>query len=344
MSDLGVCSDKEGTVSVQDLLWLGAQWDRWTGDPVYVEQQKARARLLRIVGIKLFLTSDMTSYARFGDPWDPAVRETAIDFYAGEFGDLVTIHNPTNEPDGVQHESSTMPPPIVNHILWYSRQKWPASVDLAAVGGVTGQLAYYADIELQWVQLLDDHLYAKFAPVENPSPDFSLRRAIDERVAFARRTGLRGFLMSEIGLNAWQVGEARQAEFTKNTLGYVQGRSDVALCLNFCVHPYEGWGLLRQDGTWKPAADEFRALRGNPNPQPQPIYQLGFEQWHAREPWLLGDPLINEHNVYPGAVQTQKTTNGVLIWVAGQGHAFIGNDNKVRRWREDWSESEEVAA
>lgn len=342
MADLGVCSDKECSLDVQSMLWLGAQWARWTGDPNYVDQQKAYARLMRSLGIKTFLTSDTTSYARFGDWADPAVRQKAIEFYAGEFGDLIDIHNPVNEPDGVQFESSTMPVPVVNHILWYSRQKWPTKVPLAGVGGVTGQLAYYADIETQWLAYLDDHLYAKFAPVENPDPDFSLERAINERVKFAQARGLKGFLMSEIGIDSWQTSEARQAEFVRNTLGYAKGRSDVVLCLDFCVHPYQGWGLLRQDGTWKPAADEFRALQGNPEPKTLPYYQLGFKQWASLEGDLLGDPLENEHGAGLGWT-TQKTSRGRLQWVDGKGHAFVDHEGRLFRWQENLTESVEVA-
>lgn len=353
MAEIGVSNDKQASVSVESLSWLGAQWMRWTGDPEYERQQIAFAKLARTFGITRYMISDSDTYGRYGDVNDPDVREKCITDLANMFAGYVDYHTPINEPDGKEYESSTMANGVVNHILWYTRQQWAASVKIGGIGGVSGQLSAYDGIETQWIQFFDDHLYAKFAPEDNPEPDFSLEIAIDQRVGRGKP-----FVVGEIGLSSirdWgaradtPVAQSTQASYLRKVMGYIQRRSDVLAGMWFCAHPYDGFGLWMPDGTFKPAGQEFLKLMdtgGNPPPPPSPPlsghFQLGFEKWHDLEPELIGDAVVDEYNVWPGTVQTQKTTNGVLIWVAGQGHAFIGDNLKVHRWQEDWSQSEEL--
>lgn len=99
-----------------------------------------------------------------------------------------------------------------------------------------------------------------------------------------------------------------------------------------CSHPFVGCPCRQAGDAEGPVVA---------TPTPQGSFQLGFKRWHDLEPELIGDPLKDEQNVAP-AWQIQPTTEGILSWTYGKGHAFVRHDGAVWRWDEDWPASRRV--
>ena len=59
--------------------------------------------------------------------------------------------------------------------------------------------------------------------------------------------------------------------------------------------------------------------------QPGGVFQLGFAEWAAKEPRLLGIPIENETSPFPG-LSLQRTDRGLLLWTNVDGDVYIFED------------------
>lgn len=344
MAEIGACLDKTGIVNAVTVARIGAQWGRFVADRSVQPQQLTYASALQTAGVQRFLTFDMDSYRRFGDPHKRSTWLLAHQHTAEAFGGLVDVVNPFNEPDGTGDESSTMSVSEVNQILAICKAEWPSSVKLVGVGDVTGQgKAYYDQIEIDLLDGIDAHLYAKFPPTHNPGPNFSLERALDHYLTIGKP-----LYLSEIGISSWLPNgttgpgyEETQARFLFDTLSYIRARADVVMCCWFCAHPYDGWGLWDQEWRFKPAGERFMELMSGSIVNEGPAFQQGFAKWAALEPFLIGEPVTNEGPVFPGW-QRQRSSRGWLNWVDGKGFGFEDDRGRVFRWNDGMPRSEEI--
>lgn len=140
-------------------------------------------------------------------------------------------------------------------------------------------------------------------------------------------------------------GEVRQAAYVQEAfklLGDV--RADICpVACYFAWHdgvgaPYEqgddAFGLVRLDGTKRPAWQAFADLSETVTPDPFK-YVYGFKEIHDRHPDIVGVPEENESGIVPGC-SFQKTSLGFLYWgyLVGSGDTkgFIANDKTRYLW------------
>lgn len=247
---LGLDIPKDGSIPADTLASLGATWARFTADIECTDQADYCDRL-RAVGIEPYVALDGDSYRRFGALNNPATWERAARWAHATFNAKVGALNPFNEPDGAGWESTQMPLSTVNGILHTFRDAGRWAQPLVGCGTSSGHVSYYDDVEIDLLDALDIHPYAKWTPA-------ALHAILDQHLAL----GL-PLWVGEVGLNTGDDDD--QAMFLDWTCKLLKARADVVVALWFCAHPYESWGLLRADGSWRPSARTFQAI-ATPDP------------------------------------------------------------------------------
>lgn len=339
MASPGTNVDKLGSVNAVSLTWLGSRWNRIVAAPDHVMEQLAYIKAMKNAGLKALMCFDADAYRHFGQLDDPATWRQAANWSKAVYGSgkqngpLIDAIEPVNEPDGEGFESSRMPVWVVNGILEEFARTWSTGMTIVGCATVSGQVSYYTDVGLRTdlLDVISFHPYAQWTPA-------SLTEMINRHAALGRMLWI-----TEVGLNA---PDDEQAEFLKWTMQTINQHPAVEVCTWFCAHAYGDWGLSRTDGSWKPAAYEFRRIAGpidTPPPNPY-VFVEGFKKWHDLEPELIGEPLANERNTGFGGWQIQPTDTGVLQWHEGDGHIFVTRDGRVFQWVEDWPASQEVPA
>ncbi len=325
MAEIGLDLDKRNLPPVTELVELGSQWARWTFDLEYLPAHVAYSRECNAEGIKVLITFDGDSYRAYGDINDPG---TWIDTHTAARDALsgyIDAINPCNEPDGSEESSTQLSLNTVNGQIWTARDVWGPGATIVGVGSVSGAWSYYQGVRRDLLSGLDAHLYAKFSP-----------EALAVAIAQHQVLGL-PIWMSEIGVSSDQFGEEAQAGFLEDVLSYVRDRQDIVMCCWFAYQPYGGWGLIREDGSRKPAWYAFQRVTGGGRVIPEnPIYQFDFKRWHDMDPQLIGDPVTNEISVWEGQ-QMQHTTHGWLIWTQPNKLVFAC-EYRDEVWRWDASE------
>lgn len=196
--------------------------------------------------------------------------------------------------------------------------------------------------------------------------------------------------LTELGIKVGDAGgEGGQAEYVRR-VGQLVNALPAGRCPFACYFAWTdriggpdergpaAFGLRREDGSSRPAWQEF-ALAHNaagpaptplptppPTPAPTPVppqpaqprLVLGFGEWAAIEPDRIGLPLEDEHGFALG-VSLQRTTNGTLYWIdarerifgrygaqddLSEVYGFDHVDGSRYRWRKGWVTSQRVGA
>lgn len=117
----------------------------------------------------------------------------------------------------------------------------------------------------------------------------------------------------------------------------------------------DGFGLRHLDGSRRPAWDVFASANGGPVAVPPVVpappveqharFQMGFAEWAAKDPALLGEPLENERGGVPG-FSVQRTSKGRLMAcnLIDRGWTLtFWADADGSRWLYNGSHSEQIA-
>jgi hypothetical protein len=233
----------------------------------------------------------------------------------------------------------------------------------------------------RWVEYLTDmtaqlgdaadwqafHPYGKKINNHPPKDDWGdLKETLDQASALAQRP----LVLTELGVKLVDVGGAGpQAEYVKRlfdlsaTLPLTQLVFFTYFAWKDAVGiPNEGaFGLVEADGSWRAACREFQRACGGRRPippghtdenagaarprQPGGVFQLGFAEWAAKEPRLLGIPLENETSPFPG-LSLQRTDRGLLLWTNLDGDVYIFEDvvsGGRYMWRVGWEASQKLS-
>jgi hypothetical protein len=225
----------------------------------------------------------------------------ALAFYSRQYGQWLS-HPGTgsiqvgNEADHVSPSSWDMPQADLSLLGAMTRKAFPNAY-LVCSGLTSGQPSYLEEVELQHFNAIAVHPYAK-----NATPDDDLPQAQDLVREYRR-------FNKPIWITEWGWwGDERRGDYeVRNMVSWARDTQEIEWYFHFCaddlmVPPF---GLLRADGTWKPAAQSFfLALHETEPPVPKEP-ELGW----------IGDGLLQkleQHNLTP--TSGEHVTTYPLVW------------------------------
>lgn len=271
----------------------GASWVR----TVYRDNLPYRPWLteLRRLGISALLVGDSSPESLGDDEGHWPGRMTVA---KANLGDLVKWWQWGNEPDGSGPASWTMPWQRVNRLIIAARGIFPREDGYTLVGPglVSGDTNWPANLRFDLLDKLDCHPYAK-----------------DWRTA-EQRADLSGMLnrYRDYGLPLW-LGEYDSR--TEGLSSYLRVYPGVERAAVFCWDSHQtlaegitGMGI--KDNPTAMASFKL-ATAGQIVTPPAPKYAMGFAEWAAADPALLGAPLEDERGGIPG-LSFQATERGFL--------------------------------
>lgn len=271
-----LCGPKDG-IPIDSMLELGAHGPRFTADPSYTTQGQYLDWAAGD-GLDTVVTFDRDSFPLV--PWD-AVRadpdsvdweglvSDQLDYYASEWITLPHIINIWNEWKGTGgHEESPLPAEVVNGIARLTRECFGDRQLLAHGSIVDGQASSLQALDWTHVNFADVHEYTKVAPNYFGAPGGEVLDLQKYRDVLPSHVGI---IMSEIGLSSDEAGEASQAVYLESIMRHCVSLPDLYLVSWFAYHPYNGWGLIRPDGSLKPAWYSYqRAAATYQSEEPEP--------------------------------------------------------------------------
>lgn len=246
-----LCGPKEG-LSLDPLRDVGARGIRFTADQTY--HQGDYLESLVSVGFQVVVTFDPDSFAGVDLSDDTAVSDR-MTWYRDRWPARPLIVNVWNEWDSDGFESSPMPAFVVNNLARIAREVFGPNQKLAHGSIVSGQPARLQELDWTHVDYADVHEYTKVAPGFTGPPGGEALNLSQYRAVLPGHIGI---IMSEIGLSSDQAGEQAQADYCESIMRHCIGLDDLALVSWFCGHPYNGWGLVRPDGSVKPAYSAYQ--------------------------------------------------------------------------------------
>ena len=248
---IGVCVPKDGGVSPTEILDTGARWVRFSADQRH--RQAEYARDCHRAGLKVFVTLDSDSMINFG-----TIDQMAA-YYANTFTGWIDAIGIGNEPDGTGAESSREGYNTLHAKARALRREFGTTTVLVGPGLVSGDPGWLDGFDLSLVDAIDVHLYAS-AP---PDWQDKMTGYVDDKLHRYRvkleELGQPGMpiYMSEIGISSDETGELRQAEYCLDMMTWADASGLVMACW-FAYHDWAGFGMVRDDGSPKPAYDAFR--------------------------------------------------------------------------------------
>jgi hypothetical protein len=214
----------------------------------------------RFRGISVMLVFDKTSIEAYPSPAD------AFTDALRRYDQYVTLWQPGNEPDGTDASSWTMTQDEFVTLGRTARATLGRDRLIVAGGLVSGDPTWLVGQDLSWCDMIDVHLYLKDAPNPNDIEDVP---DIDQALPGYQALGL-PVILGEWGW--WGNDEERGREEVDDMVGWVAPRTDVPIFFYFCaddamVAPF---GLVRADGSLKPAYGAFTRQAANAVPVPLP--------------------------------------------------------------------------
>jgi hypothetical protein len=267
MASIGINVPRDGSAPPDLIRSLGATWVRIVAVP---DVDLAEAlRSYRAAGIRTLLV---------------LARESGGDYrsYAERYAGLVDAVEVGNEPDVDSPSSWTLRPSELGALGRAVRVLFPTT-PLVLGGLASGQPSYLDDVDLSWCDAIGLHPYLKDATAENDVPDIG--DLISGYAAYGRP-----LVITEWGW--WGDDERRGRDEVRDMVEWAARTGDVEAFLYFCLSDamVPPFGLLREDGTDKPAAAAFRVeapsaihslwpavpsgradTGGNPDPVPVPV-------------------------------------------------------------------------
>lgn len=171
-----------------------------------------------------------------------------------------------NEPDHASPSSWTLRPDDLSALGWGARAMFPEAT-LVCAGMTSGDPSYLDHVDLRPFNALAGHFYAKDAP--NPD-DVEDLPDVTTLVPAYRAFGL-PLWQTEWG---WWGSEERGRHEVGDMTAWARDTDELEWHFHFCaddvmVAPF---GLLRTDGSWKPAAEAFFAAMDADTPdEPVPV-------------------------------------------------------------------------
>lgn len=275
---VGINGPPDARFTAAEVLVTGARLIRFPAWPdVDTDLVAARLADYAVAGIGTLLVLDRSA---IGD--DPALWEARIREWRAKYGLWASGWEAGNEPDHASDSSSTMSPQDFGRLLKIARRALGPQARIIAGGQVSGNPDWLNEVDLSPVDALGVHPYGKHPEFDWPFTGWGTGYLLDLLNGY-RRFG-KPLAITEIGLAVGDgISEPFQAEYLARTFRALD-RWGVAQACWFALHDdVKGFGLLRADGSKRPAYDAFRAAAGGPIQPPAPVppthaYQLGIAE------------------------------------------------------------------
>lgn len=280
MAELGINVAGRAEQSPDALTYLGARWARCVAYPDANLASWIQGCHDRHIRVLLVLASESIGQ-------DPSGWAAAIAGYGARYVDLVDAWQVGNESDHESPSSWTLEPNELTVLLRVARTELGDDAYLVGPGLVSGQPDWAAYVDWRPVDALACHPYAK-----EPG-SAALDWLIGQYAAYRKHLWVTEYHARSIGMTAALRDD---------------GRVQTALAFCYSDSMVQGFGLLEDPA----ALADFRAATASQAPvTPGARFQLGFADWAAHDPGLLGRPLENERGGIPGYSQ-QLTDTGIL--------------------------------
>lgn len=294
MSAIGLNVDRAGSYPPALVRSLGATWIRL----VAMRDHDLREYLAecRAAGLRVLLVLARESFGGFDSYAD------GLATYARRYGGLVDAWQIGNEADLASPSSWTMDPGELSELGQLARAALPGA-RLVCAGMASGHPEYLDAVDLTPFDAVACHPYLKDAP--NPS-DVEDLPDVDQLVEAYRAYGLPVWV-TEWGW--WGADERRGAEETAEMVAWAASTDLIEAFFYFCLSDamVPPFGLLRADGSEKPAAAAFRqAALAAPVQIPTPPTEA---------------PVPVEE--IPMPTHTHDVGSGLLAWMSEDGTAPI---------------------
>jgi hypothetical protein len=333
MAGVGLNLSSDGRYDPSVLAATGARWVRVVAQP-HVDLTDWMQRC-RATGLKVLLVLASESFAGLPN-WS-----TATEAYRIRYGGLIDAIQAGNEADHVSGSSWSMKPADLSRLIKTVRLSFPTTT-LVASGMVSGNPAYLDNVDLGPADFIAVHPYGQRAEPTWPSAGWGFGYVGSLLDAYARHG--KKVWVTEVGLPVdGGTTETFQADYCGRMLRTLSARPDVPVVCWFAYHPdVPGFGLIREDGSKRPAWQMFKSVAVS-QPAPPVEFVLGFKRFHDAMPGIVGEPKTRPefNSGFPGW-QVQTTTSGILSWHQGDGMVFVGNNERVWRWPDGAPTPEEV--
>jgi hypothetical protein len=349
MSELGICINANGAVPDADECGeLGLTPSSWVRTPIQGSLSlldAALERLPRHTNLMVALNSECQEVGPDWSGW-----ESACTLLARRYADRVKIVGCGNELDlwhlqpPVGAPDPRLTPAFAAELVRRASPILrPAGIKVAMSSVASGSWFDYleemANLCRREADYADLHLYVKRVDGLPPGSDPIIWQEAEAALNQAReRSGGLPVICSEAGIKVVDAGGFdQQAAWGERLLGLAK-RLNTATFPLVCLFAWSdgigteheqglnAFGARGADGEPKPLWFALQRSFGGPRrspvePAPRPPrpaegarFQLGFAEWSALEPALLGTPLASEHSLAPG-ISTQETSTGTLLWI-----------------------------
>jgi hypothetical protein len=288
MGALGINVTRDGSCAPAAVAGLGAKWVRAVAmaDVDLTEW----IRQLASVNVHTLLVVARESVG------DRTFAQTAR-LFGERYGSIVSAWQLGNEPDHESPSSWTLPGPRLSELAREFRAVLPGGARIITGGLVSGHPGYLDSVDLGLFDAIAIHPYGRRPTRDWPNPTWGTGYVGDllELYAPIRKP----IWITEVGISSDEVGEQLQADYVERIGCCLAERTDVAVTFHFCMHAYQGFGVVRPNGAEKPACAAFRRACSHAAALPR------REQPIMPEPITL-DPPRREFAVGPGVRALMK--------------------------------------
>lgn len=349
MSELGICINANGAVpDAAECAALGltpSSWVRTAIQGSLALLDGALERLPRDVNLMVALNSECQEVGPDWSGW-----ENACTLLAQRYADRVKIVGCGNELDlwhlqpPIGQPDPRLTPAFAAELV---RRASPilrsAGIKVAMSSVASGSWFDYleamANLCRREADYTDLHLYVKRVDGLPPGSDPIIWQEAEAALNQAReRSSSLPVICSEAGIKVGDAGGLEQQAAWGERLFSLAKRLNTATFPLVCLFAWSdgigtsdeqglnAFGARGPDGGQKPLWFALQRSFGGPRrspaePEPRPPrpaeaarFQLGFAEWVALEPALLGAPLAPERSLVPG-ISTQETSTGTLLWI-----------------------------
>jgi len=261
MAVTGVNVALDGSVNPTAVAQSNATWVRIVATPGHDLTQYMS--FCSAAGVKVLLLIASESVPSLGQmPLGDAAQEAAT-LYHGRYNGLFDALQVCNEPDGKPPSSWVQTPDQVNEVLAPFRNTFSGTL-IVGPGLCSGDPTQFDGVDLSLLDVVSVHPYGQGVPAAGglpafPSP-FGFGGDVEQLLNRYKARFGKPVWISEWGSNDNDLGEAGSAEYVERMIKYLRPRNIADVVIYFCWSDsmVPKFGLLRADGTHKPAYDAFR--------------------------------------------------------------------------------------